>query len=222
MQLLHADLQRGDGRHARLHVLLLPAAAAAAAGLQPPRRLLLLLLVAPPRGLRRGGDGGAGGGGGGGRALLVVEPDLLAAGLGGLRERAALHAALAGLRAEGGGGGGGGGGGAGGGGLGGQHLDAPHGAEGEQAAGGLLGVQGEVAEEVLQRDAGTALHAGSQAAPLMLKQHGGGRGQKKPFLGNKNTSDSGDKIKQQHGMFKSSNDFLQLGCFLVLLRKSGL
>lgn len=54
-----------------------------------------------------------------------------------------------------------------------QHLEASNGNEGEQTAGLLLGVQREVAEDVLLMGTGSSGRSGSQAAPLILKQHVG-------------------------------------------------
>lgn len=54
-----------------------------------------------------------------------------------------------------------------------QHLEASDGNEGQQAAGLLLGVQREVAEDVLLMGAGSSRRSRSQVAPLILKQHVG-------------------------------------------------
>lgn len=54
-----------------------------------------------------------------------------------------------------------------------QHLEASDGNEGEQTAGLLLGVQGEVAEDVLLMGTGSSRRSRSQVAPLILKQHVG-------------------------------------------------
>lgn len=54
-----------------------------------------------------------------------------------------------------------------------QHLEASDGNEGEQAAGLLLGVQREVAEDVLLMGTGSGRRSRSQVAPLILKQHVG-------------------------------------------------
>lgn len=51
-----------------------------------------------------------------------------------------------------------------------QHLEAADRKEGEQTAGLLLGVQREVAEDVLLMGAGRSGRRRSQAAPLILKQ----------------------------------------------------
>lgn len=75
-------------------------------------------------------------------------------------------AALGARRREGGGIGAGGGRGV-------QHLEASDGNEGQQAVGLLLGVQREVAEEVLLMGTGNSKRSRSQVAPLILKQHVG-------------------------------------------------
>lgn len=54
-----------------------------------------------------------------------------------------------------------------------QHLEASDRNEGEQAAGLLLGVQREVAEDVLLMGTGSSRRSRSQVAPLILKQHVG-------------------------------------------------
>lgn len=54
-----------------------------------------------------------------------------------------------------------------------QHLEASNRNEGEQTAGLLLGVQREVAEDVLLMGTGRSRRSRSQAAPLILKQHVG-------------------------------------------------
>lgn len=54
-----------------------------------------------------------------------------------------------------------------------QHLEASDRNEGEQTAGLLLGVQREVAEDVLLMGTGSSRRSRSQAAPLILKQHVG-------------------------------------------------
>lgn len=56
-----------------------------------------------------------------------------------------------------------------------QHLDASNRVHGEQAPDLLLGVKGEVAEQVLVVRAGSTRHIGGQAAPLILEQHIGSR-----------------------------------------------
>lgn len=58
-----------------------------------------------------------------------------------------------------------------GGGWGVQHLESSDGNNGEQTAGLLLGVQREVAEDVLVMSAGGSRQTGSQATPLILKRH---------------------------------------------------
>lgn len=54
-----------------------------------------------------------------------------------------------------------------------QHLEASDRNEGEQTAGLVLGVQREVAKDVLLMGTGSSRRSRSQAAPLILKQHVG-------------------------------------------------